>query len=162
MMWRFTGTLLGLGWALISAPVLAEGVEVPKDIRPNPAGGYVLRAILSTDKAVNGLRYSLHQVVDGKVDQELPGLERRPEWINTRAGEKRPVLLFFNHAVSKPETLALCIFGDPPNSASGSGSRLQVVFRYCKLLQIQPSLNPISPSNPSTSLRTPERAPSIS
>lgn len=138
MLWRCLGTLLGLGWVLISAPVLSEGVEVPRDIRPTPAGGYVLRAVLSTDKAVNGLRYSLHQVVDGKVDQELPGLERRPEWLNTRAGEKRPVLLFFNRPVTKPETLALCIFGDPPKSSADSGSRLQVVFRYCKLLRIQP------------------------
>lgn len=160
MLRRFAGTLLSLGWALLSVPVLAEGVEVPRDIRPTPAGGYVLRAILSTDKAVNGLRYSLHQVVNGKVDQELSGVERRPEWINTRAGEKRPVLLFFNRPVTKPEILALCIFGDPPRSAPGSGSRLQVVFRYCKLLQIQPSLNPTSRSSPSISLRTQERAPS--
>lgn len=158
MLWRDAGTLLGLGWALISGPVLAEGVEVPRDIRPTPAGGYVLRAVLSTDKAVNGLRYSLHRVVNGVVDQELPDVQRRPEWINTRAGEKRPVLLFFQRPVTKPETLALCISGAPPNPASGSGSRLQVVFRYCKLLQIQPSLNPTSPSSRSISLQTPERA----
>ena len=161
MLWRFSGTLLGLGLVLTSAPVLAEGVEVPRDIRPTPAGGYVLRAVLSTDKAVNSLRYSLHQVVEGKVDREIPGQERRPESINTRAGEKRPVLLFFNHAVTKPETLALCIFGDPPKPDANSGSRLQVVFRYCKLLRLQPSLNPLSPNNPSTSLRTQAPAPSI-
>jgi hypothetical protein len=161
MLWRYLGTLLGFGWVLISGPVLAEGVEVPRDIRPTPAGGYVLRAVLSTDKAVNGLRYSLHRVVDGKVDQELPDVQRRPEWINTRAGEKRPVLLFFQRPVSKPETLALCIFGDPPKASSGSGSRLQVVFRYCKLLQLQPSANPTSPSSQSISLQTPERAPLI-
>ena len=138
MLRRLMGALLGLGTVLGTAPSLAEGVEVPRDIRPTPAGGYVLRAVVSTDKAVNGLRYSLHQMVDGKVDREIPDLQRRPEWMNTRAGEKRPVMLFFNHVVSKPETLALCIFTDPPPSMAEAGSRLQVVFRYCKLLRIQP------------------------
>jgi hypothetical protein len=138
MMWRCSGAFLGLGLLLAPATVQAEGVEVPKDIRPTPAGGYVIRAVLSTEKAVNGLRYSLHNVVNGKVDQEIAGLERRPEWINTRPGEKRAVLLFFNLPVTKPEPLALCIFGDPPKSSADSGSRLQVVFRYCKLLRVQP------------------------
>ena len=124
MLWRDEGTLLGLGLALISGPGLAEGVEVPRDIRPTPAGGYVLRAVLSTDKAVNGLRYSLHRVVNGTVDQELPGVQRRPEWINTRAGEQRPVLLFFERPVTKPETLSLCISAPPPNPASGPAPTL--------------------------------------
>lgn len=138
MMWRCSGAVLGLGLLLAPATVLAEGVEVPRDIRPTPAGGYVIRAVLSTDKAVNGLRYSLHRVENGKVDQEITGLERRPESINTRPGEKRAVMLFFNFPVSKPESLALCIFGDPPQQSADSGSRLQVVFRYCKLLRVLP------------------------
>lgn len=138
MLSLFKGAALGLGLVLFVAPAFAEGVELPKQIRPTPAGGYVLRAILSTDQAVNGLRYSLHQVNGGRVEGEVPDVERRPISLNTRAGEKRPVLMMFRHPTSKPEEMALCIYADPPKLSASAGSRLQVAFRYCKLLTLQP------------------------
>lgn len=131
--------MAGLVLAFRVTPVLAEGVELPARIRPALSGDYVLRAILSTSESVNGLRYSLHRVERGGIKEELPEVARRPEVLNTRAGEKRPVVLSFKYPLSKPEELALCMYADPPKpDSAGSGSRLRVAFRFCKLLTLEP------------------------
>jgi hypothetical protein len=140
--WARLATVLALVAAaapMFAAPVLAEGVELPARIRPSLSGDYVLRAVLSTNESVRGLRYSLHKVVGGGIREEIKDVARRPEVLNTRPGEKRPVVLSFKYPLSGPEELALCMYADPPNPASsGSGSRLRVAFRFCKLLTLQP------------------------
>lgn len=97
-------------------------------------GNYVIRATLVTNNNVSGLQYAPFLVgKDGRIGDEIPGFQRRPATLNTRAGEKRQVLVTFPASQAQPsQRLALCMWREPDIPASATSQMINA-FRYCKL-----------------------------
>lgn len=138
MLRRFlSGALLSLG--LACGPALADGIEIPKVVRPTAGGDYVLRAQLITSQAVSGLQYEVFYVDDdGRIGEPVPGTALRPARLNTQPGVKSRLLVIVpGAAVSRERLLATCMWKDPPQ-AVGQQSQLLSAFRYCKLFSAKP------------------------
>ena len=131
--------ILSLGLLPLAGPALADGIELPNRIRPGFGGNYVIRATLVTSNNVSGLQYAPFRVEpDGRIGSELKDFRRRPEVVNTRAGEKRPVLVTFPAAQDlQTSRVALCMWREPDIPESET-SQLINAFRYCKLVAIEP------------------------
>jgi hypothetical protein len=132
-----SGAVLSLG--LAAGPALADGIELPKTVRPTPGGDYVVRSQLSTSQAVPGLQYEVFRVsADGRIGEPVEGTSLRPARLNTQPGVKNRVLVIVpGKAISGEQLLAVCMWKDPP-TASGSQSQLLAMFRYCKLFTAKP------------------------
>ena len=131
--------VLSLGLLPCASAALADGIELPAKIRPGFGGQYVLRATLMTNNNVTGLQYAPFTVTaDGRIGDELQGFEKRPATLNTRAGEKRQVLVTFPAVQPQPLTrLALCMWRQPDIPKSETSQMINA-FRYCKLFAVEP------------------------
>jgi hypothetical protein len=126
--------ILSLGLLPFAGAALADGIELPAKVRPGFGGQYVVRATLVTSNNVTGLQYAPFTVTpDGRIGEEVPGFQLRPTTINTRAGEKRQVLVTFPAAQTFPSSrLALCMWRQPDVPKSDTSQMINA-FRYCKL-----------------------------
>lgn len=126
--------ILTLGLLPFAGAALADGIELPAKIRPGLGGNYVVRATLVTNNNVTGLQYAPFWVgKDGRIGDEISGFQRRPATVNTRAGEKRQVLVTFPASQIQPsQRLALCMWREPDIPASATSQMINA-FRYCKL-----------------------------
>lgn len=131
------GMMLLVG--LAARPVFADGIELPKTIRPTPGGDYVVRSQIMTTQGVNGLQYQVFYVgKDGRIGEEVKDSILRPSKLNTKPGVKNRVLVIVpGKAVTDEQLLALCMWKDPPESV-GQQSQLLAAFRYCKLFTAKP------------------------
>lgn len=125
--------------ALGGLPAWADGIELPRIVRPTPGGDYVLRSQVLTTQTVSNLQYSVfHVSADGRIGDEIQGVDLRPARLNSKAGVKNRVLLVIPGKEIKAEQLAAtCMWTDPPQ-AVGQQSQLLSMFRYCKLFTLKP------------------------
>lgn len=130
------GLFLLLG---LATPALADGIELPKTIRPTPGGTYVVRAVITTTNAVQDLQYNVFNVAaDGRIGDAVDGVTLRPAQLNTQPGVKRRILVVVpGQAIKQEQLLSLCMWKEPPQ-ATGTQSQLLAFFRYCKLFQAKP------------------------
>ena len=131
--------ILSLGLLAQAPAALADGIELPTKIKPGLGGRYVLRASLVTNNNVTGLQYAPFAVAaDGRIGEELAEVQLRPATLNTRAGEKRQVLVTFPTAQAQaPTRLALCMWREP-DVPKAETSQMINAFRYCKLFAVEP------------------------
>ena len=136
---RFFSAAILLLAGLHVGPAFADGIEIPKVVRPTPGGDYVLRAQLMTTQAVNNLQYEVFTVSsDGRIGDPVKDTSLRPIKLNTQPGVKNRVLVVVpGAAVQKEQLLSICMWKDPPEIA-GQQSQLLSSFRYCKLFSAKP------------------------
>ena len=123
--------LLGLA----PLPALADGIEIPQAISPTLGGDYVLRTELFTTNAVTNLQYDVfYTTADGRIGDSVPNTDTRPSKTNTKAGQKKKVLIRFpQESIDGEQLLALCMWRDPKVINKTGGAALVSAFRYCKL-----------------------------
>lgn len=129
--------LLGI---LTPLAAMADGIELPKQVRPSMGGDFVMRTVVTTTNSVQGLQYNLFQVTkDGRIGEPLKDTTFRPAVFNTQAGQKHNLLVRFpSSEVISERLLALCMWKEPPSATPGSPSQLLASFRYCKLFSAKP------------------------
>ena len=132
--------LMALSLGLVCGPALADGIEIPESIKPTLGGSYVLRTELFTTNSVQGLQYDVfYTTSDGRIGDSVPGTVQRPAKTNTRAGQKKRVLVRFpSESIDGEQLLALCMWRDPDVVNNTGGSALVQSFRYCKLFTARP------------------------
>ena len=130
--------LLSLGIIFAATPAFADGIELPRTIKPNVSGEYTLRPVISTTNNASGLKFTLHKFDNKLIAQEEYPSFFRPANINTTAGEKRSVFLSFKGPFDKKQDMALCMFTDPNRPANLKRSTMVVNFRYCKIFSVEP------------------------
>lgn len=130
--------IFSLGLVFATTPAFADGIELPKVIKPNFSGEYTLRPVVSTTNDARGLKFTLHKFDNQRISPEEYPSVFRPATINTTAGEKRSVVLSFKGPFDKPQDMAMCMFTDPNRPQNIEKSTMVVNFRYCKIFQVQP------------------------
>lgn len=120
-----------------SSPALADGIELPKVLKPNVSGEYTLRPVISTTNNASGLKFTLHYFNNGKISAEEYPSVFRPASINTNAGEKRSIFLSFKGPFNGTQPMALCMFTDPNRPSELKRSTMVVNFRYCKIFNVE-------------------------
>jgi hypothetical protein len=130
--------VLSIGLTGFTLPALADGIEIPKTVRPSMGGNYVLRAGLLTNTNVQELEFAPFKVLDsGSIGEEVSGYEKRPNTINTRAGVMSSVLVTIpSSSATHDNKLAMCMWKKPVIEPSAS-SRVINAFRYCKIFTLE-------------------------
>ncbi len=122
---------------LVAMPALSDGMEIPKVVSATMGGNYVLRAQLFTVNTVTDLQVQAFHIADGGVGEPIEGAVVRPKRNNTRAGQKKRVLVRWPGQAVKPgQIAALCMWKQPRIVNETGGSALAQSFRYCKLFKI--------------------------
>lgn len=129
--------LITLGLVLSATPVLADGIELPRKVNPNTTGSYSVRAVVTTTNSVRDLNYNIFETKNGIIGAEVPNVVKRPQTMNTTAGEKRPVLFLFDYKNPEVKQLAMCMYTVPPKASEVNTSQMIAAFRYCKLFSIR-------------------------
>lgn len=140
MLRSFTTAVTTLCLGLTSGSALAEGIELPKTVRPSMGGDFIVNPVFSTNNAVQGLSYNIFSVnPNGSLGDALEGVVLRPNTVNTQPGEKRRVLMIVPQGAIKSERmLAVCMWKDPTLPGPGGRSQLLAAFRYCRLFTARP------------------------
>jgi hypothetical protein len=127
-------------FGLVPMPALSDGMEIPRIVRPTLGGDYVLRTELFTTNAVTKLQYDAFYVTDdGRIGEPIPGTDNRPKEPNTRAGQKKRVLVRIpGEAIDSEQLLAVCMWRDPEVLNDTGSSAMVASFRYCRLFTAQP------------------------
>lgn len=134
----FKKLLLSLGILLSTAPALADGIEINPAVSPNISGKYVVRATIVTNNDAKGLKFALHKFENDRVaTDEYPSVFR-PNIVNTRAGQKRSIVISFDGKFEKPQNMAVCMYVDPPKPTETNASTMVANFRYCKIFKANP------------------------
>jgi hypothetical protein len=121
----------------IPSVALADGIEIPKKVNRTVGGNFVIRAVVSTTNDVSNLQYGLYKVNNGSIGEELKDVVKRPEFMSTTAGQKRPILFNFNVENKLSNQLAVCMYSPSPKPTEVKSSQLISNFRYCKLFTIE-------------------------
>lgn len=132
-----TGALLSLG---VCSPVFAEGIVMPKEIKPNFAGNYIVRVQVTTVNSVKDLEIGVF-TVNGGEKTEVQGVSYRPKVLNTKANQlKRTVITIPENTVQPDQQLALCMWKQQNQETvtSSTGNTVSVYYRYCQLFRVMP------------------------
>ncbi len=132
--------LAAVALGVFGLPSFADGIDIPKTIGATLGGDYVLRTQLYTNAAVTDLQVDVFHITDdGRVGDAVEGAEVRPKRNNTRAGQKKRVLVRIpGESVNGEQKLAVCMWRDPEVLNDTGSSAMVSVFRYCKLFTAKP------------------------
>lgn len=132
------GALLSFG---ICSPSFAEGIVMPKVIKPNFGGNYVIRAQVTTVNSVKDVEVGVF-TVEGNEKTELDNVTYRPKIFNTRSNQLKRVFISIPKDTAQPkQQLALCMWKNQEkaeHSATSSGNTVSVFYRYCQLFRVAP------------------------
>ena len=129
--------------SVMAPAALANGLSIPKEIKPSFNGTYIVRGKVQTNNAVAGLRYGVFHTVGNKsVGEPVEGVTLRPNVLTTRAGFPRPFVATVPSGVSPETPLALCLWRENAELAASDSSQLRVLFRFCRFFKVLPERSP--------------------